>query len=181
MATLSVLKFDTSEGAQQMLSVLESLQKRQLIEIQDAAIVTWEKGKKKPQTRQLHNMTDVGALAGAFWGLLFGILFFIPVLGLAMGAAMGALAAHFSDYGIDDRFINSVKNKVTPGTSALFLLTAGAVLDQVVVAVKGMRFEIIQTNLSQEQQDQLRAAFAQEEGAPALTIEATLATAGAAK
>lgn len=179
MATLSVLKFETSEGAQQMLSVLESLQKQQLIEIQDAAIVTWEKGKKKPKTRQLHNMADVGALTGAFWGLLFGFLFFIPVLGLAMGAALGALAAHFSDYGIDDKFINSVKEKVTPGTSALFLLTAAANLDQVVVAVKGMRFEIIQTNLTQEQEDQLRAAFAQEDRAPALTNDAAPSVAGA--
>lgn len=175
MATLSVLKFDTSEGAQQMLSVLESLQRQQLIEIQDVAIVTWEDGKKKPKTRQLHNMAGVGTLSGEFWELLFG-KFFIPVTDLAMGA----LGAHFSDYGIDDKFIDSVKEKVTPGTSALFLLTTAANLDQVVVAVKGMRFEIIQTNLTQEQEDQLSAAFAQEDGVPALTSDAAPATEEAA-
>lgn len=167
MATLSVLKFDTPEGAQQMLSTLESLQKQQLLEIQDAAIVTWPEGKKKPKTQQLHSMAGVGALSGAFWGMLFGLLFFIPFLGLAIGAAMGALAGHFSDYGIDDKFINSVKDKVTPGTSALFLLTSGAVLDKIAVAVKGTKFEIIQTNLSKEQEDKLRAAFAEEDAAPA--------------
>ena len=159
MATLSVLKFDTPDGARQMLNTIEDLQKQQLITLQDAAIVTWPADKKKPKTEQLRSMAGVGALGGAFWGLLFGLLFFIPFVGLAIGAAMGALAGHFSDYGIDDNFINSVKDKVTPGTSALFLLTSGAVEDKVVPAMKGQKFEIIQTNLSKEQEDQLRAEF----------------------
>lgn len=157
MATLSVLKFDTPDGAEQMLGTLESLQKQQLIQVQDAAIVTWPADKKKPKTKQLHSMAGVGAMGGAFWGMLFGLLFFVPFLGLAIGAAMGALAGHFSDYGIDDKFINSVKDKVTPGTSALFLLTDAAVQDKVVAAVKGIKFEIIQTNLTKEQEDKLRA------------------------
>lgn len=165
MATLSVLKFNTPEGARQMLNTIEDLQKQQVIQIQDAAIVTWPAENKKPKTEQLRSMTGVGALGGAFWGLLFGLLFFIPFLGLAIGAAMGALAGHFSDYGIDDKFIDSVKDKVTPGTSALFLLTSGAVVDKIAPAVKGQKFEIIQTNLSKEQEDKLRAAFAEDEPA----------------
>ena len=36
---------------------------------------------------------------------------------------MGALSGLFSDYGIDDDFIGSVREQVTEGTSALFLLT----------------------------------------------------------
>ncbi len=162
MATLSVLKFDTPEGAQGMLDTLQSLQKQELIQVQDAAIVSWPEGAKKPKTKQLQNLAAAGALGGAFWGLLFGLLFFVPFLGLAIGAAFGALGGHFADYGIDDKFINSVKDKVTPGTSALFLLTSGAVQDKLVAAVKGIRFEIIQTNLTQEQEDKLRAAFAEE-------------------
>jgi len=163
MATLTALKFDTPDGAQQVLSTLESLQKQQLIQIVDAAIVSWPEGKKKPKTQQLNNLGGMGALNGAFWGMLFGILFFIPFLGLAIGAAVGALTAHFADYGIDDNFIKSVRDKVTPGTSALFLMTQSAVLDRVTEALKGgPKFEIIQTNLSKEQEDQLRAAFAEE-------------------
>jgi uncharacterized membrane protein len=89
------------------------------------------------------------------------LLFFVPFFGLAVGAAIGALAGHFADYGIDDNFINQVRDKVTVGTSALFLLTSGAVVDKVVEAVKGQQFEIIQTNLSKEQEDQLHEAFAE--------------------
>ena len=161
MANLIVLKFPTAEGADTMLSTLENLQKQQLIQVQDAAIVSWPAGAKKPKTRQLANLTGAGALNGAFWGMLFGLLFFVPFFGLAVGAAMGALAGHFADYGIDDNFIKQVRDKVTVGTSALFLLTSGAVLDKIVEAVKGQQFEIIQTNLSKEQEDQLREAFAE--------------------
>ena len=53
-----------------------------------------------------------------------------------------------------------MRSKITEGTSALFLLTSGAVVDKVAAAVKGQKFEIIQTNLSKEQGDQLRADFA---------------------
>ena len=158
-ASLVVLEFPTAEGAQVLLGRLEALQKQQLITVNDGAIVTWPAGAKKPKTQQLRDMTGVGALGGAFWGMLFGLLFFVPFFGLAVGAAMGALAGHFAHYGIDEDFLNQVRSKITPGTSALFLLSSGAVLDKVVEAVKGQKFEIIQTNLSKEQEDQLRADF----------------------
>jgi uncharacterized membrane protein len=161
MATLTVLKFPTADGADKMIATLQDLQKQQLITVQDAAIVTWEQGKKKPKTRQLNNLAGVGALDGAFWGMLFGLIFFIPLLGLAIGAAMGALTGHFADVGIDDKFIADVRSKVTEGTSALFLLTSGAVQDKVRDAVKGQQFELIASNLSKEEEDKLKAAFAE--------------------
>ena len=99
---------------------------------------------------------------GAFWGMLFGLIFFIPFFGLAMGAAMGALMGKFNDYGIDDNFIKQTREKVTEGTSALFLLTSGAVVDKVVEALKGQTFEILSTNLPKEKEDELRAAFGAE-------------------
>ncbi len=161
MATLTVLEFPTAEGAETMLYTLQNLQKQQLIEIEDGAILTWPVGARKPKTKQLRDATGVGALGGAFWGMLFGLLFFVPFFGLAVGAAIGALAGHFAHYGIDESFIDQVRSKITEGTSALFLLTSGAVVDKVAAAVKGQKFEIIQTNLSKEQEDQLRADFAE--------------------
>jgi uncharacterized membrane protein len=164
MATLVVFKFPTAEGANTMLYTLEGLQNQQLIEIHDGAVVTWPAGASKPKTKQLSKSvtTGAGALGGAFWGFLFGLLFFIPIFGLAVGAAIGALMGHFSNYGIDQNFIDQVRAKITPGTSALFLLETGAVVDRVSEAVKGQQFEIIQTNLSKEQEDKLRADFGEE-------------------
>ena len=162
MASLTVWKFDTADGADQALAKVESLSKQQLITVQDAAVVSWPQGKSKPKTRQAANLAGLGALQGAFWGMLFGLLFFIPFFGLAVGAAMGALAGHFTDYGIDDDFIKEVRAKVTEGTSALFLLSADATVDKVRDAFKGTKMELIQSNLSAEQEAQLREAFGEE-------------------
>ena len=80
-----------------------------------------------------------------------------------MGAAGGALGGSLDDVGIDDDFIRQVREKVTPGTSALFALTSGATaVDKVVDELKQYDFEIISTNLPEEQEKQLREAFAQE-------------------
>jgi uncharacterized membrane protein len=160
MAALTVWKFETIEGAGQALTKLESLSKQQLITIEDAAIVYWEPGKKKPKTHQAQSLTGMGALGGAFWGLLFGLLFFIPFFGLAVGAAVGALAGHFSDYGIDDKFIKEVQSEVTEGTSALFLLTSDATVDKVEAAFEGTQMQLIRSNMTNEQEAQLREDFA---------------------
>ncbi|MCB0197651.1 MAG: DUF1269 domain-containing protein [Anaerolineae bacterium] len=162
MAALTVWKFDSSAGAGQALSKLESLQKQQLIQIQDAAVVEWQEGKKRPKTRQAVNLAGAGALSGAFWGMLFGLLFFIPFFGMAVGAAMGALSGHFSDYGIDDSFIKSVRDQVTEGTSALFLLTGSATVDKLQDELKGQIGTLIKSNLSKEQEAKLNEAFGEE-------------------
>lgn len=162
MATLTVLKFPTPAGAEGMLEKIQSLQKQQLIKIEDAAIVTWPVGKKAPKTRQLTNLAGISALDGAFWGMLFGLIFTVPFFGLAMGAAFGALAGGMVDYGIDDDFIKKTREKVTEGTSALFLMTSGAVVDKVVEQLKGEQMELIASNLTAEQEQQLKAAFASE-------------------
>lgn len=159
MSTLTVLKFATADGAEKLLATLEGLQKQQLITVLDAAIVTWPDGKKKPKTRQLHNMTGAGAMTGMFWGMLFGLLFFVPFFGAALGAGMGALAGMFADVGIDDNFIKEVQSKVTPGTSALFLMSSGAVLDRIKDALAGQHFEVVASNLTAEQEAKLNQYF----------------------
>jgi uncharacterized membrane protein len=100
-------------------------------------------------------------MGGMFWGLLLGIIFLTPLFGLAIGAAFGALGGAFRDYGIDDDFIKRVRSAVVEGTSALFLMTSDAVMDRVSERMKDIKFEIIATNLSKEQEDQLRELFAQ--------------------
>jgi uncharacterized membrane protein len=160
VATLTVWKFEDAEGAEIAVSTLEGLAKQQLITVQDAATVSWPAGAKKPKTRQLHSLAGAGALGGAFWGMLFGLLFFIPLLGMAIGAAMGALAGSLSDVGIDDEFIKRTRDEITPGTSALFLMSSGAVIDKVRDAFRGEHVELVSTNMSDEQERALREVFA---------------------
>jgi uncharacterized membrane protein len=167
VATLAVLKFDSASGADQALQTLQDLQREQLIQVVDAAVVSWPAGDKKPKTRQLQNLAGVGALGGAFWGFLFGLIFFVPLLGLAIGAGVGALAGSMTDVGIDDNLIKQIREKVTPGTSALFVLAQDAVQDRVKQRFENLQghVEVLQTNLSKEQEDKLRDAFGDETAA----------------
>jgi len=162
MATLTAWAFSGVDDADATIDKLKALQSQKLINIQDAAIVTWEAGTKKPRTRQLHNLAGPGALGGAFWGLLFGLLFFVPLLGAAIGAGIGALTGSMIDVGIDDKFIDGVKEKVTPGTSALFLLTSDVVEDRVKTELSGTTAELIASNLTADQEAKLREVFADE-------------------
>lgn len=66
MATLSVVKFDSPGGANQALEILKRLQQQQLIEVLDAAVVTWPEDRQGPQTKQALNTTGAGALGAAF-------------------------------------------------------------------------------------------------------------------
>jgi uncharacterized membrane protein len=162
MATVTVLKFASADGAFNALGKIRELQKEHLIKLHDAAIVTWPAGKKGPKTQQLVDLVSIGAMSGMFWGLLFGLIFANPLFGLAAGAAMGALSGAFRDYGINDDFIKRIQTQVTEGTSALFLLTSEAVLDRVAERMKSLKFEIIATSLSTEQEKKLREMFGQE-------------------
>jgi uncharacterized membrane protein len=54
-----------------------------------------------------------------------------------------------------------VQAKVTPGTSALFLMSSEVVLDKITDAVRGQDFELIASNLSNEQEARLKEYFAE--------------------
>jgi uncharacterized membrane protein len=167
MATMTVWKFDTAEGADIATATLKDLQRQELIQIHDAAVVTYPPGARKPKIRQLHSLAAAGALGGAFWGMLFGLIFLVPLLGMAVGAATGALTGSLTDVGIDDSFIKRMRDEIQPGTSALFVLSSGAVLDKVKEAFEGQPMHLVSTNLSHEQEDKLREVSTDTELEPA--------------
>ena len=57
--------------------------------------------------------------------------------------------------------LKGIRDHVNPGTSALFVLTSGAVVDKVQEAFKGEQMQLVHTNLSNEQQKVLRVVFAE--------------------
>lgn len=159
MANLVVLAFDNEEGASDTAEEVAKLQKQNLLTVDDAAMaVKHQNGKVK--VKQANSLVGAGALGGAFWGMLFGLLFFAPFLGMAIGAATGALFGKASDYGINDAFIKEVSDSIKPGMSALFLLVSQAQVDKVIEQLKPLGGRIIHTSLSNEQEAQLKEAFA---------------------
>jgi uncharacterized membrane protein len=166
MATLSVWKFDSAAGASDGLATLKRLQKQQLLLLQDAAMVAWPEQARKASITQLQTPSGSGGV-GAFWGALFALLFLVPGLSLAIGAGAGALIASTGDLGIDDHLIKQLRDKLTRDTSALFMLTASAVTDRVLEEMQAQRghVELIESNLTREQESKLRKMFAPEPAA----------------
>jgi len=146
-----------------MLRRLKQLQEQRPIQIEDGAILTWPRGARHPRIKQLSELTGVGALDEGFWGMLFGLLFSVPFFGATSGTVFGPLADHFAHYGIDEGFIKQVRDQITEGTSALFLLANEVLLDRVVAIVNNTSFDLISTTLSCEQEARLRDAFGQED------------------
>jgi uncharacterized membrane protein len=162
MTSLVVLAFKTIDGAEQARDKLYELQKQQLITLEDAAVVRRnENGKVK--VKQAHSLVGTGALGGAFWGMLIGLLFWAPWLGLVAGAASGALAGKFTDIGVDDQFIKEVSDTIEPGHSALFLMSRDAQIERLKEEMEDYEFEIVQTNLSPADEQNLKDMFAAEE------------------
>jgi uncharacterized membrane protein len=157
------LRFDTPRGADDALAKLDKLHHELVIELHDAAVVSWEPGRNKPKTRQLHSATGIGVLGGAFWGLFFGVIFFVPIIGLAVGAAGGAIYGLLSQAGISDAFMADVRRKITPGTSALFVHSSDEVVDKLAAEFRDTNAELVRTNLSDEQEERLRQAFSEED------------------
>jgi uncharacterized membrane protein len=158
MATLAVWKFNTPSAAAAASTRLQDLASQGVVVVHDAATVSWEGAAEKPRTRQLAGAA--GALGGSFWGLLFGLIFLVPLLGAAIGAATGAVAGSLNDVGIDDTFINKVRDQITPGTSALFVLCPDAVTGTIEAELAVHRpAELIFTSLSAAQEAALRWVF----------------------
>jgi uncharacterized membrane protein len=157
MATLSVWKFDTATGADEASHTLRALHDRALVTLHDAVVVSWGINDLKPKTRNV--IDTVGPLGGAFWGFLLGLIFFVPLLGTAIGVTAGARAASLREAGIDAAFIRRVRQAVTPGTSALFVLSSDVVTDEVRAAFADTTMKLIETNLNASDEQALRATF----------------------
>jgi uncharacterized membrane protein len=158
MADLVVFAFDNEKGALEARDALIRMQKQQLIELEDAAVVV-RPLEGKPKVKQVTSLTGAGALGGAFWGMLIGLLFFAPWLGLAIGAVTGALAGGLTDIGVDDKFIKEVGDTIEPGHSALFILVRKVTPDKVVEELKKFNPTVLQTSLSEEDEAKLRETF----------------------
>ena len=150
-------------GRGEAVDRLRSLAETGRITVDDAAVVSWPESRRKPKVRELGSLTGPGALWGGFWGLLLGLIFLVPLAGLAFGAGAGAVAGGLVDVGIDDAFIKRIRADVTPGTSAAFVLSHGATADVLADALRDLDVQLLRSNLSADEEEQLRAMFADDE------------------
>jgi len=159
MAAFTVWKFDGPEGADKAASVLKTAEREGLVKILDHAVVSWPEGESHPTTKQGHEENWRGTGWGAFWGVLLGALFFVPVIGGVAGAAIGAISKMTQDAGISKEQLAKIRTEVTPGTSALFVVTEQGDLDRVGERFHGMHSKLIDTNLTDAERQVLLETF----------------------
>jgi uncharacterized membrane protein len=160
--TLTVWRFDGSQAAEEALPRLERLAALSLVSVDDAALVSWPHGRRKPSARGLGSLTGGGGLWAGSWGMLLALIFLVPIAGPAFGAAAGTLAGSLADFGIDDDFIKRVRDAVTPGTSALFLLTSRAGAETLTEELADLDVMLIRCNLSRDEERRLRDALGED-------------------
>ena len=149
---MSVWGFPRADDAGHALETLRRLERSEALTVLDAALVSWPEGRGNPRSCQLRNA------GGTFWGMLFGLTFFVSFLDVAIGEATVSLADSMRDLGIDDNFIARMRADITPGTSALFVLTPERVADQLCEAFPNADRDRTHTNAREIDERQLWAA-----------------------
>jgi uncharacterized membrane protein len=159
MTTFTVWKFEDADGAERAEATLKTAEGEGLVTIVDHAVLTWPEDAEKPDLKHGHDSGKRGAGWGALWGVLGGALFAVPVVGLAVGAGIGALAKSTDGTGITKEDMERIRTEVTPGTSALFLVTEDADMDRLGERFRGHDSKLISTNLTEAERDVLLETF----------------------
>jgi uncharacterized membrane protein len=131
--TTTAWRFRGTEGADEAILRLTQLDEQDLIDVHDVTLLRWPQYAAAP-TAQEHVT--------------------------AAGGKMSSLMRKAKGDKVDPAMIESVKEDMSPGTSALVLLSTGAEIDQVARALHGQGMELIRSDLSVSQQDRLRSALA---------------------
>jgi uncharacterized membrane protein len=127
-------RFAGTEGADNAVVKLRQLDAQELIDVQDMAVVRWPEYAAEPMAHE--HVTE-------------------------QGGAVSSLIHRLQRSCIEGSMIEAVKGDLRPGTSALVLLSSDAVIDAVVHAFEGQPLDLIRSDLSVPQQDQLRWAISQ--------------------
>jgi uncharacterized membrane protein len=162
MNTLTVWCFATPEGADAALPLMVTVVADGGASVDDSALVSWPPGRRKPSARPLGGLARPGQLWGGFWGLLLGLIFLAPLAGPTFGAAAGALAGSLSDFGVEDHFVLDVRAAVTPGTSAVFVVSTATSAERLAGALAALDIQTLRSRLSPEQEQRLRYALGDE-------------------
>jgi uncharacterized membrane protein len=158
MSTLVAVAYPDVATAEQVRQELIQATKEQLLSLQDAVVVE-RRDDGKIKLHQAMHTARAGAMGGAAWGGLIGLLFLAPLLGMAVGAAAGAAGGAASDVGVDDTFMKDLGARLEPGAAALIALGSTDARDKVIERVRPYGGHVIQTSLSTEEEENLRAAL----------------------
>jgi uncharacterized membrane protein len=158
MSTLLAIAYPDAATAEIVRADLIQATKEHLLRLEDAVVVERQPD-GKIKVHQGMSTTSAGAAGGALWGGVIGLLFLAPLFGMAIGAASGAIAGKFTDVGVNDDFLKQLGAKVPEGGAALIALGKSDAPDKVLERLGHHGGEVIQTSLSEDDEERVRAAL----------------------
>ena len=182
-ANLAVLVFEGLDTAQALYAQFEQMQKEKLISLDDAIILECTSGGAqlhagrsdagatqfastpvatesgpKVTVKQTQDKKGKYAAIGGGIGLLAGAIFGGPIGLATIGAAgVGAIMGALRDFGIDDRSIEAVKQRLRPNTSALLVLGHANDRDAFIAKLREYDAQVVMTSLDPEVERELVA------------------------
>jgi len=97
-----------------------------------------------PSTENILGITAVGFLSGLVLGA--------PLSGAAIGALLGSAGSAITTHsvGIGDEFVREVEQRMTPGTSALFVLDEEGDMEAILHKIRGLGGTVLKSNVDME-------------------------------
>ena len=157
MNNLIVVAFDHFDDARKAMKSLRELERDGRIRFEDTALVERDPDGTAHVRNEVSGTTETAAVIGAVIGGIVSFVF--PLAGIVLGAALGAAVGAAMKTGVEGDFVDEVKTTLRPGRSALFLVVKEAQSDAVIAALRSFKGDVIQTTLSSETEEALRAAL----------------------
>jgi len=136
--TTTAWRFNGTEGADEAVGALKQLDAQELIDLQDVTVLRWPQYALAPQMQE--HVTAEGSKMASY------------------------VQKRLKHEMIDSSMIETVKGDMIPGTSVLVVLSSDAAIDKVANAFRDRQIQLIRSDLSVQQQDQIRAAFGEGPG-----------------
>jgi uncharacterized membrane protein len=128
----TVWRFSGTEGADEAVLKLKQLEAAKLVEVQDVTVIRWPQYAAEPTVHE--HVTEEGS-------------------------KVSSLMHRITHAGIDTSMTESASGDLAPGASALILLTPDAGIEAVAKAFGEQGAELVRSDLSVQEQDQVRAAL----------------------
>lgn len=157
MNQLIVVAFDHFDDARSAMQMLRALERDDRVKFEDTALLERDPDGTTHVVNEVSGTTETATVVGGVLGALVGFVF--PPAGAAIGAAAGAAIGVALDRGVSAKFVDEVKETLTPGRSALMLVVKEAQIEPVIAALRPFRGDLVQTTVSTETEDALRQAL----------------------
>lgn len=159
MSELIILGYPDHQTAERAYTRVLDLQRDFVVELSGLATVRVDEDGKK-HVDMPARVVGASAASGALWGMLVGILFLVPGVGLLLGGALGALTGRMAKSGISSSFRDRVDDLLKPGAAAVVVMATKITDDKFRSAMAEFGGEVLQTSLSEAEEEQLAAQLA---------------------